>query len=92
MSNFKLHFSRQVRDYVAALPPDTKKRFHRELKNLSEGGGDTHPLVENLSGYWRLRIGRHRVIYFYGAGMVIECVYAGERATIYQTFAPPRIK
>jgi mRNA-degrading endonuclease RelE of RelBE toxin-antitoxin system len=69
-----------------------KKRFNRALKNLSEGGGDTHPLVKNLSGYWRLRTGHHRVIYFYGVGMVIECVYAGDRATIYQTFVPFRIK
>lgn len=92
MNDSKPHFFLQARDYVAALPPDTKKRFNRKLKNLSGGGSGTHPSVENLPGHRRLRIGHCRVIYFYGAGMAIECVYAGERATIYQTFVPPRIK
>ena len=78
----------QVRDYISALPPDTKKAFNRELSKLSKGGGDTHPLKDALEGYHRLRIGRHRVIYMHAPGPAIECAYAGPRATIYTTFVP----
>ena len=80
----------QVKDYIAALPPDSKKYFKRELQKLAVGGGDTHPLKKELEGYSRLRIGAHRVIYMHASGLVIECAYAGPRETVYQTFMPPK--
>jgi len=87
-STFKL--SRQVIDYIAALPPDTKKAFNSALTKLRKGGGDTHPLKEEFAGYHRLRIGSHRVIYMHASSLVIECVHAGPRKTVYQTFVPPK--
>ena len=87
-SNHTLVLYRQVRDYISALPPDTKKAFNRELKKLAEGSGDTHPLKDNLEGFHRLRIGSHRIIYEHAAGQAIHCAYAGPRATVYQTFTP----
>ena len=93
MSNNHTHalvIYRQVRDYISALPPDTKKAFNRELKKLAEGGGDTHPLKKNLEGFHRLRIGSYRVIYQYAPGHAIHCAYAGPRETVYQTFVPAK--
>jgi mRNA-degrading endonuclease RelE of RelBE toxin-antitoxin system len=92
MNDFTLHLSLQVRAYIATLPPDTKKRFNRELKKLTSGGRDICPLKEEFSSFHRLRVGSHRIIYAYAAGLKIDCLYAGDRATIYQTFVPPRIK
>jgi mRNA-degrading endonuclease RelE of RelBE toxin-antitoxin system len=90
VNNFILRLSGQVSDYIATLPPDTKKQFNRELRKLSQDEGDTHPLINGLAGYHRLRIGSHRVIYYHAPGRIIECVFADHRATVYQTFVPPR--
>jgi len=84
-----LKYSPQVRDYIAALPPDAKKAVNLELEKLRRGGGDTHPLKQEFEGLHRLRIGSHRIIYNHIAGPAIDCLYAGPRATIYKTFIPP---
>jgi mRNA-degrading endonuclease RelE of RelBE toxin-antitoxin system len=86
VSNPPLKYSPQVRAYIAALPPDAKKTFNRELGKLRRGGGDTHPLRAEFVGFHRLRIGSHRVIYRHIAGPAIECAHAGPRKTIYQAF------
>jgi mRNA-degrading endonuclease RelE of RelBE toxin-antitoxin system len=84
-----LKYTPQVRDYIAALPPEMKKRFNTELKKLAAGGGDIRALRPPLDGYNRLRIGAHRVIYEYVSPSTISCVFAGDRANIYQLFSPP---
>lgn len=86
-----LYLFRQVREYIATLPPDTKKKFNGELKKLAQGGGDVHPLKKDFEGFHRLRVGQHRVIYAYALGMKIDCFYADPRETIYQIFVPSEI-
>ena len=89
MSELPLKIAPQVSDYIAALPPETKKRVKAELKKLSASGGDTHGLRPPLERYSHLRTGDHRIIYEHVAPSTIACLFAGDRATVYQDFQPP---
>lgn len=89
MTDIPLKYSPQVRDYIASLSPEVKKRIREELKKLSAGAGDTHALKPPLEGYSRLRIGAHRIIYKHLPPSSIECVFAGNRAGIYHVFNAP---
>ena len=44
-------------------------------------------LTDDLAGWYRLRVGQHRVIFRYRSGQVIECVFVEERRLVYELFA-----
>ena len=54
--------------------------------------GDFSALEGNLSGYYRLRVGRHRVIFSYAADAAIEAVFIEERQLVYEIFEAQFIK
>jgi mRNA-degrading endonuclease RelE of RelBE toxin-antitoxin system len=86
--------SPQVRRAVGGLPPDKRKMVRREMRRLAQWGGREDaprikPLAGNLSGYWRLRVARHRIIFEVkkdAGGRRIECLYAWRRDSVYADF------
>jgi mRNA interferase RelE/StbE len=54
--------------------------------------GDFSPLEGNLSGYYRPRVGRYRVIFSYAADGAIEAVFIEERQLAYEVFEAQFIK
>ncbi|AHF93634.1 cytotoxic translational repressor of toxin-antitoxin stability system [Opitutaceae bacterium TAV5] len=79
-----------AKGYIDSCGPDIKKQFRIAISRLAQGkDGDTHAFTGELDGFYRLRVGSHRIIYRYCSGRVIECVYAGPRATVYDAFIPP---
>jgi mRNA interferase RelE/StbE len=54
------------------------------LQDLREGRGDIKALEANLTGYYRLRVGKLRVICCYAVDGVIEVVFVEERSLVYE--------
>lgn len=80
----------QVRDFLASLAPDPRKKLRAGIRGLESDLGDTKDLVDDLLGYKRLRVGPFRVIYmeaFRQGRPVRECVFAERRNVVYELFA-----
>jgi mRNA interferase RelE/StbE len=76
----------QVRDYQRGLAPLLRRRLKQAIAGLALGHGDIRALGEDLSGFHRLRVGEHRVVYRHGEG-TIECFYAAPRKIVYEYLA-----
>jgi mRNA interferase RelE/StbE len=79
--------SDQVAAYVRRLAPDPRRVMRNALRDLASGKGDVRQLEAPLDGYYRLRVGPHRVILAHGPRRRIECVFAERRSLVYEVFA-----
>ncbi len=84
---YKLRTSGQVDAFLRALPPDTKHRIRIAISRLARWEGDIRGLEDELAGFYRLRVGRYRVVFCYAESGAIDCVYAGERKLVYELFS-----
>lgn len=83
---YRVTVREQVKGFVETLAPESRRKVRLALRRLEAERGDILSLKEKLSGYHRLRIGSHRVLFRYLPGKVIECVYAEERSLVYHLF------
>ena len=72
---------------VAALHPDQRREVRRALRALAKGEGDVKELAGTLSGFYRLRIGRYRIVCRY-AERQIEAIFLEHRSLVYELFRP----
>lgn len=87
----KVELATQVVEFVRGLPPDPKRLLRLVLHALEEERGDIKALTDELTGYYRLRVGRYRVIFRHAikeGSPIICCDYAEKRAVIYSQFKP----
>ena len=84
--SFKVKVRPQVRVFATTLGMEHRRIFKRAVLGLATEKGDIRALGDNLSGYYRLKVSRFRVIFRYTPGQVIECVFAEERKLIYEIF------
>ena len=82
----------QVIAYAKRLPPEPRRAVKQALTDLREERGDIRALEGNLVGYYRLRIGRHRIIFTYVADGAIEAIFIEERQLVYEVFEAQFIK
>ncbi len=83
----KISASRQVQQWLIALPPETRHRVRLALRALaSKGSGDIKALAGPLEGYNRLRIGGLRLIYQQISTREIKLEYANTRDVIYELY------
>ena len=82
----------QVIEYVRRLAPEPRCAVKRALIDLRHEGGDIQALEGNLSGYYRLKVGRHRLIFAYAQDQTIEVVFIEERSLVYEVFEAQFIK
>ena len=80
----KIEVHERVRAYQRDLPPETRRTAKAAILALPQG--DTQPLVDELDGFYRLRVGRHRFIWHYQAGR-IRVFYAAPRKLVYEFLA-----
>jgi mRNA interferase RelE/StbE len=76
----------QVEAFVKSLAPEPRRALRQAIKALAQEKGDVKRLEGKLSGYHRLRVGHFRVIYaerFEGGTRFIDCIFAKERAVVY---------
>ena len=85
----EVQWSKQVQNFVGSLAPEPKKKLRSVIRGLAEDRGDTKPLVDELTGYNRLRVGEFRVIYreaFEKGKAVRKCLFAERRDVVYEIF------
>jgi mRNA interferase RelE/StbE len=82
----------QVVDYVRRLAPDPRRTVKLALKGLANEQGDIRALEGTLAGYYRLRAGRHRILFIYAGDGAIEAVFIEERSLVYEVFEAEFIK
>jgi mRNA-degrading endonuclease RelE of RelBE toxin-antitoxin system len=76
----------RVKDFLETLAPAPRRKLWRGIKGLARDEGDRKQLEGKLAPYWRLRVGRMRVIYEprSAAGeRQLVCFFADHRATVY---------
>ncbi len=84
--------SLQVIAFDGRLAPEPRRAIKLALTALRNEQGEICALEGNLSGYYRLRVGRHRVIFSYAADGAIEALFVEERQLVYEIFEAQFIK
>jgi mRNA interferase RelE/StbE len=90
MSRITIELEQQVVDFIRSLPPQPRQNLRRAVKNLQRENGDIRALEGELEGFYRLRVQRYRLIFFYqvrGTRRFIRCVYVAPRNIVYEIFA-----
>jgi mRNA interferase RelE/StbE len=82
----------QVVDYARRLAPEPRRAVKLALRELANEKGDIRALEGTLVGYYRLRVGRHRIIFNYAEDGAIEAVFIEERSVVYEIFEAEFIK
>ena len=72
--------------FLRRLAPEPRRALRKALKDLRDEKGDIRSLDESLSGYYRLRVGRYRVILRYRDEKTIDAVFAEQRSLVYDVF------
>ena len=86
-----MKFSDQVVGALKDLHPGVRKDIRRALDDVSAGKKrDIAALTEELAGFWRLRVGKHRIVFRYDNGGQLIADYLGPRSTVYLNFGPPK--
>jgi mRNA interferase RelE/StbE len=85
-TTYQVNVRQQVLDFAGTLGLEHRRTFKKAILGLAHESGDIRALHEELSGYYRLRVSRFRVIFRYQPGRVIECVFAEERKLVYELF------
>jgi len=76
----------QVVEFARRLAPESRCALKPALEDLQGKKGDIRPLEAALSGYFRLRVGRHRIIFSYAPDGAAEAVIAEDRSIVYEVF------
>ena len=86
----KIELEKQVLDFLGSLAPEPRRLIREALRKLAHEKGDIRALEGELEGFYRFRVGRYRIIFYYrrdGRKRVIRCIYAAHRTLIYEVFA-----
>ena len=90
MRVIKVELERQIVDFICSLAPEPRQALRRALKNLEKEEGNIRGLEGDLESFYRLRVLRYRIIFFYhvrARNRTIRCVYAAPRSIVYEVFA-----
>jgi len=75
-----------VAAFARTLAPAPRRALRAGLAGLANDRGDRKALEDELAGFWRLRVGRCRVIYCHVAPNTIDCIFVEERKLVYEVF------
>ena len=87
-----VHIAEQVAAFGSRLAPEPRRAVKKALRDLKEELGDIRSLEGSLSGYYRLRIGRYRVVFAYKSDGSIAALFIEERRLVYELFEAQFIK
>jgi mRNA interferase RelE/StbE len=76
----------QVVEFARRLAPEPRRAMRRALEDLRREKGDIRALEGTLAGFYRLRVGRHRVVFAYAADGGIDAIFVEERSLVYEVF------
>lgn len=83
----RVRIQEEVLDYLRLLAPQPRHALRMAIKGLAREKGDIKPLTNELEGFYRPRVGSHRVVFEYemiDGERTITCVFAGSRNWIYE--------
>jgi mRNA interferase RelE/StbE len=83
----KVLVSEQIVSRLRTLHPDHRKDIRSALRDLAKGKGDVKELEGRLAGFYRLRIGRYRVVFRY-QDKHVEAIFLEQRSIVYELFRP----
>ena len=88
---FSTAWSAEAEAYIKSLAPEPRRSVRSAVKSLAEGRAraDIRALEGRLQGFWRLRVGTHRIIYAHAMdenGPRLDFLFAAPRSTVYEAF------
>ena len=84
--NFAVVVKEPVYDFARRLAPEPRRAVRRALAGLRREEGDIRALEQTLTGHYRLRIGKFRLIFRYADSKTIEAIFLEERSIVYEVF------
>ena len=72
--------------FVRRLASDPRQALKKSFKELRAERGDIRSLDDPLTGHYRVRVGKYRVIFRYIENMTIEVVFVEERKMVYEVY------
>lgn len=86
MRKYKLLYSSIAREAAKKLNPEIKPIIKESIEGLVDDPYSGKELIEELSGFRSLVIGKYRVIYCFNEPSVIEIHFIGHRRDVYMNF------
>ena len=83
----KVLVSEQILGRLRTIHPDHRRDIRTALRDLAKGRGDVKELAGRLAGFYRLRIGRYRIVYRY-RDKHLEAIFLEQRSIVYELFRP----
>lgn len=91
MAAYRPDIPPHVAEIVRHLPPDVKRSIKQALKSLSADPFSGAPLMRELSGLWKFKVRRFRIIYELDRKARIIRIFAiGHRREVYEELADRR--
>ena len=88
MAAYRPDIPPHVAEGVRHLPPDVKRSVKQALRSLSAAPFSGAPLMRELSGLWRFKVRRFRIIYELDRkARVIRIFAIGHRREVYEKLA-----
>ena len=82
-----MRYADQVTEYVKRLAPEQRRAIKAGLRVLESGkAADTQPLEDELEGFYRLRVGKFRIVDRYLPEVGISCEFVEVRRLVYERF------
>ena len=81
---YKLVFQKKALEFFKKLDKFIQEKIGKKFEQLKENPRLGKPLLGNLSGLWKLRIGKYRIIYqIKDEELIIFILKIGHRKKIY---------
>jgi mRNA interferase RelE/StbE len=88
MSRFRPDIPPHVAEVVRRLPPEIKAGVRSAIRALCLDPGSGEPLLRELSGLWKYRVRRYRIVYEVDRAHRTLRVYAvAHRRSVYEEIA-----
>ncbi|MBE7540063.1 MAG: hypothetical protein HS122_16840 [Opitutaceae bacterium] len=87
-----LRVATQIIDFAKRLSPEQRRMVKRALQDLCHERGDLRALEGGLAGYYRLRVGKFRLIFSHAEDGSIDAVFIEERSLVYEVFEAEFVK
>jgi mRNA interferase RelE/StbE len=88
MAAYRPDIPPHVAEIIRHLPPDVKRSVKEALRSLSANPFSGAPLMRELSGLWKFKVRRFRIIYELDRKARIIRIFAiGHRREVYEELA-----
>ena len=88
MAAYRPDIPPHVAEIIRHLPPDVKRSVKQALRSLSADPSLGAPLLRELSGLWRFKVRRFRIVYELDRKTRVIRIFAiGHRREVYEELA-----